>query len=64
MNREAFAGVLARYIKSAESQEKAAAQLGISPTYLCDLKKGRREPGKKILSALGLHRVIEYEKSA
>ncbi len=64
MNREAFGVTLSRYIKSAGSQVEAAQKLGISATYLCDLKKGRRAPGQKILSALGLQRIIEYEKSA
>ena len=64
MNRDEFAVLLGRYIKTAGSQVKAADQLEISPSYLCDLLKGRREPGSKILTALSLRRVVEYEKSA
>ena len=31
-----------------------AKQLGISPGYLSDLLKGHRQPGNKVLKALGL----------
>ena len=39
-----------------------AAELGISPTYLSDVIHGRKEPGAKICEALGLKRVVTYEK--
>lgn len=31
-----------------------ADEIGITPAYLCDLYKGRRNPGDKVLSHLGL----------
>lgn len=36
----------------------------ISPAYVSDVIAGRREPGKKILSALGLERVVSYRFKA
>ena len=60
MNRAAFLVKLHRYIRDAGSQKAAAIQLGISDAYLCDVKKGRRGPGVKILTALGLARVEQY----
>ena len=41
--------------------EQAAANLGVSRTYLSDVIAGRRAPGPKILTALGLRRVVTYE---
>jgi Helix-turn-helix len=64
MNKDAFAATLERYIKQSGSQEMAAQRLGISASYLSDVKKGRREPGDKILAALGLKRVVGYERIA
>jgi hypothetical protein len=41
---------------------KAFAQwAGLSPSYVGDVLRGNREPGQKILDALGLKRVVEYE---
>jgi len=45
------------------TQESAAKSLGISPQYLSDVLKGRREPGPKVLKALGLVRKVTYERS-
>lgn len=44
-----------------ETQKALAKRLGISAQYLSDILKGRREPGQKMLDALGLERVITYE---
>ena len=63
MNRKAFGQALALYVKQAGSQRLAAQALGVSDAYLCDLKKGRREPGPKILTALGLRRIVEYDRA-
>ena len=38
-----------------------ARELGVSASYLHDFMDGRRMPGRKILSALGLRRVVTYE---
>lgn len=43
-------------------QKTAAKKLGVSPSYLSDVLTGRREPGKKMLNALGMKRVVRYGK--
>jgi hypothetical protein len=48
---------------SKSSQAYVANELGISPQYLNDVLRRRREVGKKILDALGLERVVGYVKS-
>ena len=37
-----------------------ASANGVSPQCVCDVLMGRREPGKAILRALGLERVVTY----
>lgn len=49
-------------VAGAGNQQLAARQLGVSAQYLCDVIKGRREPGKKLLDALGYRRVVVYEQ--
>ena len=43
-------------------QRTLAHELGISESYLCDVLKGRKEPGESILEPLGLERVIRYRR--
>ncbi len=64
MNKGDFTATLARYIQKAGSQTVAAKRLGVSGAYLSDVKNGRREPGEKLLTALGLRRVINYERAS
>lgn len=47
-------------LKDAGSQASLARQLGITPTHMGDLLDGTREPGAKVLPALGLKKVILY----
>lgn len=44
------------------SQKCVAESLGISPQYLSDILKGRREPGKSVLAAMGYDRIVFYRK--
>lgn len=44
------------------SQAQWAREHGISPGYVNDVLNGRREPGKAILEALGLERVVSYRE--
>lgn len=44
----------------AGNQKRLAAQLDVSESYLSDVMTGRREPGEKLLEALGLERVVTY----
>jgi len=43
------------------SQKKIAKEWHVSPAYFSDVIRGRREPGKKILKAMGLKKVVRYE---
>lgn len=47
-------------LAEAGTQKDLAAQLGVSAAYLGDVLIGRKEPGKKLLSALGMERVVMY----
>lgn len=49
-------------VKQSGSQKEAAKKLGVSAQYLGDVLSGKREPGKKILDALKLRKVIKYEE--
>lgn len=49
-------------VKRAGSQDRCAQMFGISPQYLCDVLRGRREPGAKLLDALGYRRLVVYEQ--
>lgn len=46
------------------SRKEAAKKLGVSAQYLGDVLNNKREPGKKILDALKLRKVISYESEA
>ena len=45
--------------QGARSMRALAAEIGVSPMHLCDVYKGRREPGPKILSYLKLTKTVE-----
>lgn len=49
-------------IDASGSQAAFAAQHAISLQYVNDVLRGRREPGQKILDALGLERVVGYRE--
>lgn len=42
------------------TQAKVAKDLGITQAYLNDILRGKRDPGEKLLAALGLQRRITY----
>lgn len=46
----------------AQSQRQLAISLGIAPGYLCDVMKGRKSPGPKLLKALGLTAQTVYKR--
>ena len=48
--------------QAAESRAALAAQWGISVQYINDVIRGYRDPGKKVLAALGYERVVLYRK--
>lgn len=51
-------GKLREVIADAGTQEKAAARLGIGPSYLSDLLHGRRLFSDAMLAKLGLRRTV------
>ena len=61
MTKEGLLKLLDSRKAKAGTWAKLAASLGISPQYLNDVKEGRREPGPKLLEALGKHAVTEYD---
>lgn len=62
MNKEE----LIAYIQSVIDSKYAGLQLGfaqdndLSAAYVNDVLRGRREPGQKILDALGIEKVVSY----
>jgi hypothetical protein len=49
--------------ESHKSWVNVAKVLGVSQSFLCDLLKGRRQPGTKVLEKLGLQKRVEYVRS-
>jgi hypothetical protein len=45
---------------SDETLKTVAGELKVSVSYLHDVVRGRRKPGRKILKGLGLARRVEY----
>ncbi len=43
------------------NQKEAAKQWGISAPYLNDVLKGNRDPGAKILVAIGVEKRVHYD---
>lgn len=44
----------------ANTLTKVAGELRVSISYLHDVVRGRRKPGRKILKGLGLERKVEF----
>ena len=60
MNTDTLRSRLARRAEEVGSQKALASELGVSQAYLCDVMKGRKEPGPLLLAGLGLQRVVSY----
>lgn len=54
-------GMLRKACRDAGGQSAWADLHGVSPAYVSDVLNARREPGEKILVALGLRKVVRYE---
>lgn len=52
--------ILRDQCRSAGGQRAWAQANGVSEQYVCDILNARREPGDKILAAIGLRRVVRY----
>lgn len=61
MNKAEFMQYLQQLVTEAGSQKDLANRLKISTPYLNDVLQGRRDPGKKILAALGFEQVVIYQ---
>lgn len=48
-------------VDAAGGQKAFADQIGVSPQYVCDCLKGRRDIGKSIANALGYEPVTMYQ---
>lgn len=53
--------LLSQAIREAGSQAAFADSRGISRQYLGDILKGRRDMSGKILKALGLTKIVEFQ---
>jgi len=62
MKKDDVVKLLAREVGKAASRRQWARATGISSVYVDDVLNGRREPGKAILDALGLVRVVTYRR--
>jgi len=60
MDEEDFRCWLIQRVRAIGSQRKAAEEWGIGKTFLCDVCRGRRRPGDKLLQVLGLKQVVTY----
>ena len=58
MTLDSFREMLRRLVKEAGSQRALAKKYGISPMFLCDVLKERRDPGEKFLAAMGFKREV------
>ena len=47
-------------VSQEDSQASLATEIGISPQYLNDILKGRRDPGETVLRYLGLRKRVIY----
>lgn len=45
-------------VSAAGSQRTYATRIGVSQAYLGDVLHGRRHPSERVLSALGLRRIV------
>lgn len=61
MNRTELDYYMHWLISQAGSRKALAANLGISQSYLSNVLHFRREPGKKLLDAIGIKAEVTYE---
>lgn len=64
MNLQDIVSLLERKALAPGGQQAVARTLGISSAYLSDIIGGKRQPGKKVLNALGLECVVTYRRKA
>ncbi|MDP4021174.1 hypothetical protein Q8W71_00935 [Methylobacterium sp. NEAU 140] len=57
-SREQVLDLLRARVEAAGSASAAARSLGVSPSYLIDVRERRRPPGARLLAGLGLEQAI------
>jgi hypothetical protein len=62
MTKTAFIAYLREQVAVFGSQQALAQHCGVAASYLSDVLTGKREPGQKLLDALGFRRVVHYER--
>ena len=62
MTLESFREVLRKRCAEVGSQRNYAKKIGVSPMFVCDVLKGRRDPGDKMLKAMGFERSIQITR--
>lgn len=60
MRKDQLIAHIQKRVKDCESQVRLADKLDISAQYLNDVLAGKREPGAKLLAALGAVKVVTY----
>jgi DNA-binding phage protein len=61
MSPAEFLEYLSKEVAAAGGQTLYAVHVGISKQYLNDILKGRKEPGMKLLKAIGFKKIVTYE---
>ena len=61
MNTDQVRELLKAACQKPMTQRAVAKHLGVFPSYICDVLKGNRLPGPKILRYLGLERSFDYQ---
>ncbi|MGH1574512.1 helix-turn-helix domain-containing protein [Methylobacterium sp. P31] len=51
-------------LERAGSAAALAAQLGLSPSYLSDVRRGVRPPSARLLAAIGVRKEVRYIEEA
>ncbi len=62
MNQQSVLKLLEARIADAGSAKDLARRLGISETYLSNVRRGHQAPGPLLLETLGLERVVVYRR--
>lgn len=62
MTKDELIEHLRKLVKEEGSQRNLAKRLGVSAPFIGDVLLGKREPAAKMLKALGLRRVITFER--
>lgn len=56
--------LLWQHVRKEGSQRALARKIGVSPTFLNDILLEKREPAGKVVTFLGLQRVVTYIRAA